>query len=184
MDELNPYAAPQSKVLTQTPDSAGIRREHLYIEAALRAAGIVHTVIGGSLLSTLAFVTYRIIMNTTGREWEFLSSSIFYFGLGSLVIGLGLYFLRYWAVALAAMSAAGMLTIGMLDMQGRIGTIMLGAAGLMLYLQTKTKTITRRSYREVIEQTPQIRCKLKVFGFILLFGILLLVAFLLALANH
>jgi hypothetical protein len=162
MDSSNPYAPPQADLLVTDAEASRVRLEHLRTEGHLKALGW--------LLLTLAFTQpvtkmlrarflarmFEVEVDLTKPPMEYLIQS------GALlVIGAGLIKLQRWAGLLAAVSAAVLIIMNLLELPnaflGAFVAIMVNAFILRLLLTAKVRTVFSGNYRSILRLTPLVQ---------------------------
>ena len=162
----NPFAAPQTMGYAGDIDSrpaALIRQQHLTHEASVQSVGSLYIL--GCLLTLVGggFLTFMVVSNSAQNSSdEGMGLLLLGLGFAQGFIGFGLNKLKSWARISAALFAG----VGLLAFP--IGTLINGYV-LYLLLSAKGKMVFSDEYREVIEQTPEIKYKTsKVLWFFLL----------------
>lgn len=168
----NPFAAPQSMDYAGEIDdrpAALIRQQYLSHEASVQSVGSLYFL--GSLLTLLGggFLTFMVMSGSSQASIDE--------GIGLLLLGLGFAqgFLAFGLTKLkrwARMSAALFAGLGLLAVP--LGTLINGYI-LYLLLSAKGKMVFSDEYREIIQQTPEIKyrtSKVLWFFLILLLGLI------------
>lgn len=178
------YSAPPSQGLSG--DAVSVRNFHLAHESAIKGFGLLYAIgagfyilfaIAASIFSVFAFVA----MDKDGGVAIGVVTLIYaavYFAVGALValVSSGLY-------KLSDVGKIGGAIFSVLSLCGfPIGTFL---GGYMLYLlfSEKGNFVFSQRYRSIVKQTPQIRCRIPVFvwiilacsGLLLVLGVLLIV---------
>jgi hypothetical protein len=160
----NPFAAPQSMGYAGDIDSrpaALIRQQYLAHEASVQSVGSLYIL--GCLLTLVAggFLTFMVLSNSAQNSSDGWGLLLLGLGFAQGFIGFGLNKLKSWARISAALFAG----VGLLAFP--IGTLINGYI-LYLLLSAKGKMVFSDEYREIIEQTPEIKYKTsKVLWFFL-----------------
>lgn len=158
--EINPYAAPQSQVLSTTSEDEIVRQEHINTEATIKSVGALYY-LGAFILILLCLVT---IFGRKAQEEEppLLMAAIFLIlAVGQGFVGYGLRRLQGWA---------------------RIPTIILSSIGLLgfpvgtlinLYILVKVagkqgKFVMTPEYQRIIAATSHVKRKSSIVAIVLL----------------
>ncbi len=179
MTEHNPFAAPESMDISVGADNrpaAAIRQQHLSHEASVQSVGSLYllgssiVVIAGGVMIYLAISNYGAIPNQIHSRSTGILEPLFIMGLGvgQGFIAFGLRNLKSWGRIPAALFAG----IGLLAFP--IGTLINGYI-LYLLLSAKGRMVFSAEYREIIQQTPEIKyrtSKILLFFAFLLVGLI------------
>jgi hypothetical protein len=163
--EINPYAAPQSKVLHVTSEDEVIRQQHINTEATIKSVGMLYY-LGALMLIFLGAVWLYagIIANKTSR-------------VGPWILPLGV-------VALALGIGQGRVAYGLRRLQSwaRTPTIILSSIGLLgipigtlinIYILVKVsgqqgRFVMTPEYQRIIAATPHVKRKTSIVVKVLL----------------
>ncbi len=170
-DDPSPYTPPSAE-LTDTSSDAGrarsIREEFLKHEAAIRSVGLLYYL---AAVSGLVGGIAILVGNLSGETSVALGAqAIVYVGLGAgmLLLGRGVRQLRTWVkIPVAILSAIGLIGFP-------VGTLINGYI-LYLVFGKKGKMVFSSEYRDIIEQTPDIKYRTSIVIWILLLLIVALV---------
>ena len=175
MNEHNPFAAPETmdiSVGTDNRSAAAIRQQHLTHEASVQSVGSLYLL--GSIIVVIAaaVMIYLSISSQVQNSTLGIFEPLFIMGLGvgQGFIGFGLRNLKSWGRIPAALFAG----IGLLAFP--IGTLINGYI-LYLLLSAKGRMVFSAEYREIIQQTPEIKyrtSKILLFFVFLLVGVIVL----------
>lgn len=161
--EQNPYAAGVIAARPALSNVEQIRQDHLQHETAIKTIAIWFIVVGLVLLSQTptVFMAARSAPFPVGLEfmrllWPILVASI---GLLHVVAGFGIRRLARWSRIPATITGL----IGLLAFP--IGTLLSGYF-LFLLLSAKGSMIFSSDYKQVIEQTPNIKSNTSIFAWI------------------
>ncbi len=157
MDELNPYAAPQSDVLRQDDDASRIRQEHLRTEAHLKALGIFYVA-----TTILAVISTHLTNQAKGADFGVhfpISNKQLIIWAANMIAGVGLFWFKpfaKWLTILLIVSA----TFKSLT-QLPIGIIVVTMLGFMLrfVLHSKTRRVLSQDYANILRQSSALRSR-------------------------
>jgi succinate dehydrogenase/fumarate reductase cytochrome b subunit len=157
MDDLNPYAAPQSDVLRQDEDAMRIRQEHLRTEAHLKALGIFYVA-----TTVLAVISTHLTNQAKGAGFGVhfpISNKQFIIWTANMIAGAGLYWFKPFAKWLTALLLinAGYNSLMQLPL-GIGGLIVLGIV-LRFLLHSKTRRVLSQDYASILKQTTALRSR-------------------------
>ncbi len=151
-EATNPYATPRSDVGTRvvtSPEAVEIRRAHIRHEASVRSVGTLYYV------STLGFVGIAFV--------GLLASTSEVDGSGLVMIAVGAVgaaALGWCGYALRRLDPRARLPVGLLSGLGLlnvpVGTLINGYI-LYLVFGEKGKMVFSEDYRDVMDQTPDVR---------------------------
>ena len=153
MEELNPYAAPQSQVLPDNSDAVRERQEFLRFEGHLKALGLLIMMLS-LMLVTSKVMTFRILAREFGMTivpWPFIAL----YSL-TLAVGLGLYFLKRWAGGMMIVFTALLIVINLFQLPGSLIGIIIQALVLRFLLSAGPRRVLSREYQGMIQRTPMI----------------------------
>jgi len=181
MTEHNPFAAPESMDISVGADNrpaAAIRLQYLSHEASLQSVGSLYLlgsivlVLAGAVMIYLSILNPVSISNQIQNSRPGIFEALFIMGLGIAqgFIAFGLRNLKTWVRVPAALFSV----IGLLAFP--IGTLVNGYI-LYLLLSAKGRMVFSAEYRDVIQQTPEIKyrtSKILLFFAFLLVGVIVL----------
>lgn len=153
MEELNPYAPPQSQVLPDNTDAVRERLEFLRIEGHLKALGVL-TMILSLMLATSKVMTFRILAREFGMTvvpWPYIAL----YSL-SFAVGLGLYFLKRWAGGMMIVFAVLLIVTNLFQLPGSVIGIIIQSFVLRFLLHAGARRVLSREYQGMIQRTPMI----------------------------
>ncbi|WP_395741236.1 hypothetical protein [Prosthecobacter sp.] len=156
MEELNPYAAPQSEAYYDNTNASHVRQAFLRTESHLKALGLL--VMVRSLTSlVINLVMMRMLLQEYGMvvlPWPFIV-------LGSLlcVAGAGLYFLRRWAGLLTNVLAFLVIVIAFNQLPAGWIAIVFQACVLAFLRSARARVVLSHEYQAAILRTPMIRSR-------------------------
>jgi hypothetical protein len=174
----NPYAAPKATIdhTEVGADAERIRREHINIEASVKAIGRLYVLAGVLTLAAGVVLALAVILGdrtATGSTaiLAALPSTLALVCVGVLqgATGYGLHQLRPWARVIGTILSV----IGLIGFP--VGTI-IGAYVLYIVWCKKGQMVFTEEYRRIIAATPHVKYKTSIVVWILLGLVLTLVA--------
>jgi hypothetical protein len=157
MDDLNPYAAPQSDVLRQDEDAMRIRQEHLRTEAHLKALGIfwmTANILGG--LSTY------LMNQAKGADFGVhfpISTERLILCAAGIISGTGLFWLKPFAKWLTILLSVIALGNGLMQLPSGIGGAAIQVFIVRFLLLQKTRRVLAQDYADILRQTTALRSR-------------------------
>ncbi len=154
MEEINPYAAPQAKILLDDTHAVHMRRTFLRTERHLKAFGLLVMML--SLVAIIAKVMRaRVLSEEFGMmiiPWpQIMISSL----MG--VIGVGLYLVKRWAGLLAMVLGFLMILISISQLPSGLITIAFQTGALVFLGSVRVRCVLSPDYQSVILRTPMIK---------------------------
>lgn len=157
MDELNPYAAPQSDVLRQDDDAIRIRQEHLRTEAHLKALGIFYAV-----ASILAIAGTYYMNKAMGADFNVhfpISTERIILSSAGFVAGAGLFWFQPFAKWLTILLSVIAIGNSLLQLPSGLGGVAIQAFIVRFLLLQKTRRVLARDYADILRQTTELRSR-------------------------
>ncbi len=163
--EINPYAAPQSQVLQNTPQEEAIRKQHINTEATIKSAGCLF-ILGAFVLLAMGASLTAAMFSSARPDANRAMISVF--GVVALVFALGQGFTAYGLRRLkswARIPAIIFCCIGLLGFP--LGTLINGYI-LVKICGDQAKFIMTPEYARIIAATPHVKRKTSVAAMVVL----------------
>ncbi len=158
--EINPYAAPQSQVLQNTPQEEVERMQHINTEATIKSVGMLYYLATFGLLAAGA-VTLMEGKPTEDIPPQLLGAILILMALAYGVTAYGLRRLKGWArIPTIIFSCIGLLGFP-------VGTL-INAYILVKVMGQQGKFVMTPEYHRIIAVTPHVKRKSSIVALVLL----------------
>lgn len=155
MDELNPYAAPQSDVLRQDDNAIRIRLEHLRTEAHLKALGIFYVA-----MTIVAVISTLLTNLAKGADFDVhfpISNKQLIIWPANMIAGVGLFWFKPFAKWLTILLIVSAIINSLMMLPFGIIVVILMGFVLRFLLHSKTRRVLSQDYANILRQTSAVR---------------------------